>query len=247
VIGYYGTYAHDDNEIWLNRIRFKQNHSKFGSSTTKDVLFSIRGVKTATSVANLTTKLVALENAYSVEGQTFALKDNSGNNTVHVLQTGLTVNGVKLESFEYLSGTVEVGGSYGSGSEYTLRRTYQIVLSGEILNGSNQYVDYSETLRLVGDGGPKFIMIGALTGPVQAQTVQQFTPYKVIQSGYAVGLLDYPTAPAPIWPAALHGDVKIEEIGTPGQFGQNVNRNFPIRWRYEFESAVALSGGPSFI
>jgi hypothetical protein len=246
MIGTYGNYSHDDNEIWLHNISFKQQYSSVGQPTVRVARFTIRGVKTAATVSALTIALNSLKNAYSFDGYDFTLQDNSSNLTTHVLRSNLSVNGNRIVDFSFLTGTVSVGGSFGSGSEYTVRRTFQIVIEGQLLNGGAEFTQFRESLRLIGDGGHRFKMVGSLTGGVQVQVLQQFTPYRVVQSGFAVGFLDYPTAPAPIWPGALHGDVKVEEIMTP-QFGSSINTNFPIRWRYEFESASVLSGSPAFI
>lgn len=243
MIGTYGNYSHANNEIWLHNISYDQKYSAVGRPTFKTARFTIRGVKKAASVAALTTALQSLQNAYDFDGYNFQLTDNDGNSTVHRIQSNLMVDGIQVKNFSYLTGTVSVGGSYGSGSEYVQTRTFQIVLEGKILNGNSEYSQFRESVRLMGNGGPRFKMAGSLTGAVQVQVLQQFTPYKVIQSGFAVGFLDYPSVPSPIWPGALHGDTIVEEIVTP-QFGTTFNTNYPVRWRYEFESAVALSGSP---
>jgi len=98
---------------------------------------------------------------------------------------------------------------------------------------------------MIGNGGSKFIMMGALTGPVQRQDVQQFTPFVLLQQGYAFGLTAYPFAPSPLAPGAFHGNQQVAELMTPRKFAHVRNTEFGIRWRYVMESATALVGGPT--
>lgn len=237
----YGTYAHANNEVWFS-ISKRAQHSPIGFSQHVNVTWTINGVLKGDSTSDLTSKMQALENAYSSDFKDLIFYDNDGTTELHhSLRNNQSIKGIQVKAFNWLSGNP---GVWGSGTEYVNRRSYQIVVSADVLDSGSNLLEWHEGLQLVGDGGPKWVVMGALRGPVQIQEVQEITPYRVIQSGYAYGHLAPPTPPAPIWPFALHGDQKVEEILTP-DLGVNVNTRYGIRWRYMFESATALTGGPT--
>lgn len=243
---HWGTYVHDDNETW-HSISSQQKFGPAGRKTVRTVRWIINGVKKAASVSALTTALTSLEEAYAEDQRDLIFKDNDGNNTVHTVFNADTINGTKVVRFWYPPGTTALGGSYGSGTEYNTRRTFQAIIEADVLTAEWNIVRFHESLRFIGTGGRKWILMGALTGPVQEQTLQQQTEYRAVQSGYAVGLLLFPSPPAPIFPAAVDGPLVVEELSSPFTMGRVRNTNFGIRWKYNYKSATPMTGSPTII
>lgn len=241
----YGNYAHDANENWF-QIQARFRHNKLGRPQSIINRWTIYGTKVQldNDVASLTTKLAALEAAYSVDGGDLRVYLNDGSTlTQHYLLNSGTVNGVQVLGISYVDRDPRSG---QSACEYVNKRTYRIILEAEVVDAdAYPLLSWEETVIGVGTGGPIFVQKGALTGPPQRQIIQQQSSFSAIQIGRAVGYLGYPTQIAsPIWPNDEHLERRRIEPGTP-DFGLVRNTGWPISWRYEFESTSALVGNPT--
>ena len=98
---------------------------------------------------------------------------------------------------------------------------------------------FNESLRFSG-GGPRIGFLEPLNGPPIKQQLKAATLFMVTQQGQAVGLIDYPSLPPPIWPQAL---LEAPDIGDGGcQRVGNDFSDFAISWLYRFGSASPLVG-----
>lgn len=238
----WGDDLRDNNENWFH-VEKRLKLSSVGLRQHQVVRWTIWGVVKAATKSALTTALAQTTNSFSTGGKDLLFLDDDGvTATDHFTLNAGTLDGTQVVSFGYLPGNPQ--GAWGSGTEYTLRRTYKAVIEAKVLDSEGAILQWFESVRTIGDGGPKFVMQGALTGPVQRQQTQQFTPYVALQMGRAVGHLDYPFAATSLWPASLHRDKSVVTTGTP-KFGPVTNTEFPISWRYVHESATALIGGPT--
>jgi hypothetical protein len=236
----YGAYLHPDNECWFSLDK-RVLRGKTGRRTSVRERWTITGVKKAATTAALTTELLVLEAAYSRDLQNLILLQSDGTPSRHGLFNSETLNGVQVKAFDYLPGNP---GVWGSGTEYVRRRTFRIVIEGERLDLEENVVSYNETVQQIGNGGQKFIMVGSLIGPVQKQILQEHTPFMAIQSGSAVGFLDYPIPPPPLFATSLHNERQRGAVGSPIQYSRLRNSNYRVTWYYPSESAAALIGGP---
>jgi hypothetical protein len=241
----YGNYSHDDNEIWLV-LDSAVVWSPVGRRMKSRVRWTVTGVKKAATQAALTTALAVLEDAYAADNLDITLWTDTAKTikSQHFQASGDTLDGIRVTNFGYLKGNP---GIWGSGSEYVLRRTFRFTLEYELLTTEINVLFYHERITQIGDGGPRFKMMGALQGPVQKQQLQQFTPYVAIQQGNAIGMLDHPNFPASLWPGALHRDKSVISEDTPKEIKRFRNTVFPISWKYVHESATALVGGPQIV
>lgn len=239
----YGSYSHDANENWF-QIHARFRHNKLGRPQSIINRWTIWGVKKAASQAALTTALNSLEAAYSADGYDLYVYLNDGTTaTQHFLLNSGTVDGVRVKDISYPDRDPRHG---QSGCEYVNRRTYRIILEAEVVDAdAYPLVSWEETVIGIGTGGPIFIQKGALTGPPQRQIIQQQSSFQAIQIGRAVGYLDYPGQIAsPIWPNDEHLEKRRITPETP-KFGLIRNTEYPISWRYEFESTSQLVGNPT--
>lgn len=239
----WGDYSHDDNEVWF-RVDKEVVRSSLGVPTHVLEIWTISGVKLATSTAALTTACNELQAVYGVDDRNLLFYLSDGTTlTTHGILVAQTLDGVKVRRFSWLEGMPNSQG-IGSGSEYVLRRSFQIQIEAKVLDPrAVNLVSYRERVTQIGTGGPKRIWQGSLEQPPFEQIVQKYTTWRAIQEGTAVGLLDYPTPPAPIWPQYQWKDEDhVGSISTP-DYGTVRNTNYPVSWRYVFESPTVLVGG----
>lgn len=184
------------------------------------------------TIADITSRISAMETAYSVNGGDVALVGSA-----HSLISANCLGGTRVVSPPSFP--------EGDGTEYATVRTVTIVVEGDILrvDAIGGLSEWSETLEFAG-GGPRWVMIETRTGDPERQQTSQRTPYRVRQSGRAVGITQWPVIPNPIWPQHEHQERRIVLTGSPERIGANFT-NWPVTWSYEFESSIGLSGVPT--
>lgn len=232
----YGSYNHADNEVWFNISR-PVTRTPRGRRERQRERWDIWGALTGDTESALTSAMAALEAAYSVNGQDLVFWGNNSQMTRHNLLTANTINGTFVERFDWLPGN---RGIWGSGTEYAGKRSYHIVVSGDILWADDNLYFYRSTVSYTGTTGPKRIWLPSLTGVPQLQTVQAFTTQKAVQSGMNIGLTDWIPVDGPLFPAYEHFDRRNINRSSPLEVNINVSLKFPTRWTYYFESPVPL-------
>lgn len=160
---------------------------------------------------------------------------------------GSTESAIKLRRQDCLLGpeVVELSLPSNEGRVYSVSAPYRITVTAEIsrASGANPIVAFSEMLADLGTGGWEKVYVGGAINPPEEQIAQQFTTYKYVQQGSAVGMFGYPTIPPPIFPRYLKRPrPRVERMG-PEILG-NVPQNYRISWAYEYESAWELRGFP---
>lgn len=235
----YGTYQHPSSEVSLRIVTSSlwTNGFRYGYTRRWDV----DGFLQAATPTALTAAIVALENAYSFDGNDAAFYNDDGSLSAHVLLSSTSFTGVKI-----------VGGvTYpeGTGAEYSTFRKYAITLEASYFSQAlNHLMEFSETLEFRG-GGKRNVWVPCLIGEPQGQTTIQQLPGEAIQSGRAVGRSSYPSAPAPIWPQFfLPEESSLRTIG-PQRTGPVLGFpgfiNFGIEWSYKFKGPEAFTGLPN--
>lgn len=232
----YNGYAHADNEVWFN-ITKRATYSPQGLRERMVERWDIRGVLTGDDESDLTSKMQALSNAYSVNGGDLQFIGNSGQLTHHALFSSNTLNGTRIEKFDWLPGNP---GIWGSGTEYVAKRSYQITVTAEtLINSGNLYL-YRATLSAMGTCGPRKIWMPSLTGIPQMQIVRAYTTQRIHQSGTVVGLTGYEFPDSPLFPEYEHLDRRQVNKLSPQEVNQNQSLKYPVTWNYFFESPVPL-------
>lgn len=237
----YGTYRHALYEAGLS----VQRQTLFSPSQIQRSIverWTIQGLLQADTQEGLLAAVQEMIDAYSVQAQDAVLYLPDGvTPTPHQLISSQTVGGVRV--------TQQPSFEQWRGGELGLYRSYTIALEAELPSAdpAAQLLDWQETLTFVG-GGPLFIYLATLNGlPVYQQT-QQFTTYKVSQTGRAVGFMGWPLPPYPIWPAAEHQEQRLLSRSTPRRVGASTGAadiEWEVTWGYQFESSLALVGTPT--
>jgi hypothetical protein len=233
----FGNYRHDDNEVRLSIDRRAElTAAKVPYVWT--TRWTLDGLLVGDDVADITTKINALEAAYKVRGVDAELLTSEGGVTAHRMLSAASVGGIRV-----------IGPpSYpdGSGAEYTTWRRYSITIEADFPvnpnDPSTQILDWNEVYETSG-GGPLYGYTQPIKGSPIRQTIREQTTYKATQSGSAVGYLARPTPPAPIWPGALIEQPRIMKV-SPKRNGSGF-QEFAISWSYQFEAPFPLNGTPT--
>jgi hypothetical protein len=236
----YGSYQHALYEVSPESIVRRMERSENGLPQRMVTTMTLTGDKQASSVSALTTALVQLERAYSIDGRDAIWADSTGRELVHSIRSAQTISGVKVvEPVSY---------PVGRGVEYAIRRTFRIVLEWETLpasgsggTGQQSVTAFSETITFQGDGGPLKTILQPLRGKPIEQIVAEQTPFFATQSGSTRQQGASPQPPAPLWPDKLQGSASsVNRSGRDPQTGE-----YQTDWNYNFLSATRLIGSPN--
>lgn len=131
-----------------------------------------------------------------------------------------------------------------SGRLYHTSCPYSLTVYAEMPAGNgNPILDFSETVDDAGTGGYERVFVGGAINPPEEQIGQQYSTYRYVQAGSAMGLYGYPQVPPPIWPFALKRPRPRITRSSPEIMGATL-QNFRINWSYEYESSFELFGDP---
>ena len=170
-----------------------------------------------------------------VPGKDLGLYEQGGRPTAHLWRNSDTFGGVRI---------VNDGNPLGDGTEYVTYRTVTISFEADFpIDGIDPLMSYSETVSIVGDGGPEFVYLPVLRGKWQKQQVSQTSLVTATQSGEVEGWQRYPEIPRPIWPqfevTSQRNIVRTNPESVGGDFGK-----FKIAYAYSYEANEPLTGVP---
>ena len=236
----YGDYTHALNEAGL-AISAQTQFSSQGVEQSTRYAWSLTGYLQAETQAELTTAIEAMQAAYNVHGCNAGLYFDVNSPTAHQVNSSQTIGGVRVSkkpSFQEWRG-----------GEYSTFRSYALELEFDLPPQSlvSGFLEWEETLSFSG-GGPRWLYLPTLNGLPVRQQVQEYTAYRVTQTGRAVGQFAYPLPNYPIWPQAWHQDQGGIMRKAPTRLGGGTGLtdvNYEVTWSYEFESALPLAGLPS--
>jgi hypothetical protein len=234
----YGNYRHADNEASVS-ISKNAIFTPGGLMRGTRERWSISGRLQAANQVSLTAAINALCAAYELQNQDVAFYTDGNQLTSHAIDSSATNGGVRV--------TGPPSFPEGKGAEYSTFRNYTISLEAEWLNPNATIVNWHETISVQG-GGPQFVFLETIDGPPHKQLLKQYTTYQATQSGEATGFYSYPTAPAPLWPAAEHVDRRQMRYELPkraGPPGEPTYTEFKVSWTYTFEDGSPLVGVPT--
>ena len=192
----------------------------------------------ASQIAAVDAKVVALEAAVR-DG--IDIRFDLGSTMNLLSSDGL--EGTHISKFSWLTG---YDGVRGSGAEGLLRRTFHLTIFGDLVTTTDtDIIEWHDSLTYLGTGLDNTVPVGSLRGGVQAQTLESYTPYYIIQSGFAFGLTSRPSTPTPQYQGIpgvyyMPGGVSTS-IMTPRRYGRNRNTEFGVRWNYKAWSSLPVT------
>lgn len=240
----FGSHSRPTNEVTIGIGKESQIDDR-GRRIGVKVTWTVTGIVQADTHAALIAAVAALEAGFAGDRKDLTFKYDDGT-ILHQLRNKWCSGGVRVIRPPYYP--------KGNGAEASTYRTYEVVLEGQVLPGRGspdiaepssgaQLTSWQETLTMSG-GGPLFVMLPVAVGRPIKQIVRQATPYMAVQSGSATGRFAYPPYPGPIFPRDEHQDQRQETPGSPKRQGDDLI-DWPVSWRYSFESASPLRGLPT--
>lgn len=233
----YGGYTHTTNEVNLVEVSKQTKYSPRNKRLSETRTIKLYGDIIADTQAALIAKIVEIENAYANDFGDFSYTLDDGTVTHHLRNTADCISGVRVvqrPSFPESDGSQLVT---GRGFSVTLQATYDAVES--------DLVSWEESIEIIGTGGPKFQIVETILAPIAVYTTINSAQW-YIQSGRAVGYLDYPNPPGPVNPAGEMLDRR--RIGR--QSGRNMGnalRFFTRTWHYHMVRDVGTFGAVDYI
>lgn len=230
----YGAYKHASGEVAIQPIGRNAFRNEAGVVYGFTERWKLSGFLQTATPALMTVAIAALEAAYSKQFQNLGLFNDDGSPTAHGILSANTRGGVQV-----------VGPpSYpqGFGAEYSTFRSYEIILEWDRIFPGTGLIAFTESIHYSG-GGPLNLHMETLNTPPQKQLVKQFTTFRAVQRGMAIGEFSYPFAPPPIWPGDLEKALPELDVTAPKRFGVNF-AEYGLQWAYYFAAAYPLVGDP---
>ena len=197
----------------------------------------INGELLYSTQADIHAAVGALIEAYAYDGRSWYLYLDDGTPTHHSLIHGDAddLSGVRVIHREWPT---------GDGAEYATGRVYAIVLEKTKRANESSIIEFEESVRYIGTGGPEYKMVKLPNGMSVQQLVSQYTPIQIIQRGTMVGLNTWPTVPAyapPLWPAYEDQQQRIVDYISPQYLGRQYV-NYRVNWTYVFNMPSLVGG-----
>jgi hypothetical protein len=188
--------------------------------------------------------------AYSTNRKTLALYNDDGTATPHILDAtdcGGSGSGSTLVDGPWLERRSWPQGDRG---EYASHRTYFIEMHcihdmTEPGDATSQIIEYHESIRYVGNGGPIWrIRYDQSSNAVTMQVVPK-TPVHLVQSGWSKGWGGYVLPSAAVQPAYVHNDRVVEIYHSP-TIGTCKTKEYVMQWSYPMTIPLYAFTAPSY-
>ena len=193
---------------------------------------------------DMSAQTATLTKALSVNYKNLTFLNDDGGVTATVLTNAGTLTGVVIVRGVDFPGGVNQ-------SEYVARRKFTFTAMAEIVNTPSYtaLVSFSESISFSG-GQPIRQMCRSVNKNPIDQITWPFTEFEAVQSGEAVGLLNWPYGnstgmpPLKFSSSCLREAPKIDASG-PDRVGLTNYRNYRVRWTAKFASPSPLIGVPT--
>ena len=227
----YGSYSHAASEAEV-RLTTQNLYSRRGDRSTIRKTLNVTGSLIATTEATMTTAIAALEDAYSQDGQTGGLyqTDDTLVRDHSIEQNADTIGKVRVVSLSLPQGS----------GVYSTNRQFAVTLQADyFVPGASNILEFNETIRMIGTGGPRRVVIPLIDGAPMVQYPQLVTAVYAVQSGRSLGLKGYVLPNSIAYPQ--HEEVHRRERtkGDP-EYIDGTYTNYPFAWTYYF-SGINLS------
>ena len=231
----YGSYQFEPGECDLVRTNVVNNLSGRNQRLTKVVTHFIRATLISATQTDLSAKILAIQNAFSLDYQDAGLYLDTGVPSQHLLlNDAFCISGVKVLNRNFPE---------GGGDEYVTARTFQATIMAEYDDADSQLAEWQETLEFQGTCGPVYEWEEGWFGPIKTQTSESSVQW-IRQHGSGVGYGATLLEAAPMFPAYEHLERRHISYGTPKFMGHSW-RYYPTQWSYTFSSNTPLSGLPT--
>ena len=234
----YGNYTHADYEATIV-VQKSILRSESGNAVARLENWTISGKLQADSFSLLTVAVRNLEKAYEKDNQDIGLYSSAGVATAHKISAA---------NADYIRVVTPPSYPVGDGGQYVEWRDYQVGLEIRIptsSSGADDLESWTETIEIVGDGGPINRYVPVVAGPWPRQMTNTHSIVTLTQTGQAKGRYNYPIPPNPLFPGQIVRPDGIRFSRTsPTSLRPAIG--YGISWSYRMELPVAVPAFPSF-
>ena len=237
---FYGSYYHDLNSVAFTGVTNSFIRSQSGRPHLIRKSWSCKGKIVRRSQAEIFNQLLQLQLAYSINGQSAGLLDNSGQFTPFMLDSSTALGGVIVA--EPISHD-EISGAHGT----TFLR-YKFALQADYLwSGPTDVLSFAESVSFTNnDGGPIQVERIPATGRPILQNVTETSFYYATQSGSLSQSGPNPQPMNPIWPDLQRRQNGSAQVTlTAPKTLRGIPIEYGIQWKYDFISVDPIMGEPN--
>lgn len=235
-----GATALPQNEVFVRNISKRAIIGPSGVYAGRRDQWFVQGIVRANTQSDLKTAVDARMTTFSPADydREIGLYFNNGTSvTSDVLTHTGSTNGVVISNVTWGDAARDPG------VEWVYYRKYSFVAEAEYPSASDGIVSLSESITLIGNAGPDYVIREYLTDVVDSETTKLYTKSGFRQWGAAVGLKSYPTPPSPIGTTKPFMGIQVT-TSRPLKLGRKTNLNYPVRWSYYGEGPLAFT--PAF-
>jgi len=216
----YGSYVHTDNEVNLVTFSTQTRYSPRNKRLSQTKTLSLWGELIYSSTASIISKINEVEQAYSQDYLDF--RYTVGGSEAHTL----------LNSSNCISGVKVLQRSFPKGdpSQLATTRSFSVTLQATYDVSEVDLVSWTESIRTIGTGGPKFFVVETIAGPIAIYVTLNSAQY-YSQQGMAVGYSNYISPPGPVNTAGEFQDRRVIDYISGRNMGQAL-RFFTTKWSY---------------
>ena len=233
----YGNYAHDPGTAGVVSVEFIAVRSLRGFVKSIVAAYTVAGDIVATpsdTEYTLDAKIIALRDAYNVDGLDWGVYHTNNTPTVDFLDTdyptSLTGNQIVYRSFPS-----------GAGGEFATGREFAYKVQNEFLTPDSLILEYAETVSHEGTTGPKYSWHENKFQIPYYQLDAPSTIQRIEQQGHAITLSAYLLPPGPILsaPYELEHMRKITRRG-PTRHPKGFTE-YRVDWHYHYRTQVPFA------
>jgi hypothetical protein len=237
----WGNYRFFQNEVATDIKRERQLDAA-GNGWANLVTWNLNGMilNPGGNLRTMTTALEELENAFSSDYKDLVLYLPDGSTpSAHKLINSQTIGGVRVVG--------DVSYADSSGANYVTYRDFTATVQALVPVNLNRdpLLAFETSIQFTG-GGPSTYFHEPLNARPTKGLGKQYTVWKAVQQGQAVGMVGRPSPTIidpPVWPEAEKRNLRVVTPGHPRRVGSEFVE-WPISWQYTFESADELIGSP---
>lgn len=238
---YYGGYFHDANSVAFESATRTMIRSQNQTGHILRVNWAMKG-KIVGNQAYIWSTINLMRTAYSTDGLTAGMLDNSGNSTPFTINSAASLGGIRVIN-PISHGPIE-------GAEGNTYLRYKFALEADFPYAfANDILSWAETLSFSNnDGGPIFIERIPARGRPILQQVTEKSWYYATQQGSMTQAGPNPTPATFVFDQAYlrtaNGTAQQVTYSSPKTI-KNRPIEYGVQWRYEYISADPLIGQPT--
>jgi len=219
----YGSLTHADNEVNLVTMDYRTQYSPRNKKLFETRTVNLRGEFIYSTTQSIVNQVNSAIQAYSQDYKDF--RYTVGGVLAHqLLNDASCFSGVKVISKNFPSGSPE---------QLASTRTFGVTLQAKYDVAEENIAQWTESLEVIGTGGPIKNLINTLYGPILLITSIS-SAVMVVQRGTAVGFNTYPFPPPPIGNSGAELLDRRRITQTSGTQQGTGLRYFRTSWSYQF-------------